>query len=55
MKGWVIALAVWFLLYGILSITNIVVENQRFIMGITAIIVALLIFFEGRFYSRPSP
>ena len=39
----VLALCAWFLLYGILALTNITFELQGAVMGILAIIVAILI------------
>jgi hypothetical protein len=42
-KLWVIALAIWLLLYGLLAITNFRFEMQNFVMGILAIIAAVLL------------
>ena len=43
-KFWVIALAVWMLLYGLLAITNVRFEMQGFLMGVLALIVAFGVF-----------
>ncbi len=43
-----LALAIWFLMYAIVTLTNVVVENQKFIMGILAAIVAICLFFGDR-------
>lgn len=45
-KLWVIALAVWMLLYGLLAITNFRFELQGFVMGVLAIAVAVLAFLD---------
>lgn len=45
-KLWLIALAVWFLLYGILAVTNIRFDAERTVMGILAIAVAVLAFLD---------
>lgn len=45
-KIWSICLALWFLLYGLLAVTNIVFAQQAFVMGILAIAVAVLIVFD---------
>jgi hypothetical protein len=42
-KLWMIALAVWFLLYGLLAITNFRFDLQGFVMGALAIVVAVLV------------
>lgn len=42
-KLWVIVLAIWLLLYGLLAITNFRFEAQNLIMGILAIAAAVLL------------
>lgn len=41
-KFWVIALAVWMILYGFLAVTNVRFEAQSLIMGLLAFAVAIL-------------
>lgn len=48
MKLWLILLAVWFILYGLLAITNLKFEASNLIMGVLAIAVAILIFVDAR-------
>lgn len=45
-KLWLIALAVWFLLTGIIAISTIKFEAQNLIMGLLAIAVAVLAAFD---------
>ena len=45
-KLWIIALGVWFLLYALLALTNISFVAQSVVMGILALIVAVLCFFD---------
>ena len=45
-KLWVIALAIWFLLWGLLAVTNIKFEAQNVVMGFLAIAVAVLAAFD---------
>lgn len=45
-KLWVIALAIWFVLWGIFAITNVKVESQNLIMGILALAVGVLVVFD---------
>lgn len=45
-KLWVIALAVWLLLYGLLAITNFRFEFQGFVMGVLAIAAAILLILD---------
>lgn len=52
MRGWIIALAIWFLLYGLFLITNFQVEQKKLVMGILSIVVAVLIVYSNR---RPPP
>lgn len=42
-KLWVVALAVWLVLYGLLSITNFRFEAQTLIMGCLAIVAGVLL------------
>jgi hypothetical protein len=42
-KLWAIALAVWLLLYGIFALTNLQVQFATFIMGVLAIVAAVLL------------
>ncbi len=42
-KLWVIALAIWLILYGLLSVTNFRFEMQTAVMGILAIIAGVLL------------
>lgn len=41
-KLWIICLAIWFLMYGLLALTNIVFAAQGIVMGIVALMVAVL-------------
>lgn len=45
-KIWVILLAVWLLLWGLLHITNFKFESENLIMGVLAIAAAVLIAFD---------
>ena len=42
-KIWMICLAVWFALWGLLAISNVKFEQQGFLMGVLAIAVAVLV------------
>lgn len=48
MTIWKILLAVWFLLWGLLAVTNFKFEAQNLIMGVLAIAIAVLIFVAER-------
>lgn len=41
-KLWVIALAVWFALWGLLHISNVHFEAENLLMGVLALAVAVL-------------
>ena len=43
MSLWRIALAAWLLLYGLLALTNIRFEAQALMMGVLAIVAAVLL------------
>ena len=45
-KIWMVALALWFLLYALLSLTNVRFEAQNLVMGILVLAVALLLFLD---------
>lgn len=45
-KLWVICLAVWFFLWGLLAVTNVKFEAQNLVMGVLAIAVAVLVAFD---------
>lgn len=45
-KIWVIVLAIWLLLYGLLAITNFRFELQGFVMGVLAIVAAVFLFLD---------
>lgn len=45
-KLWMICLAIWMLLYGILAVTNIQFQLSGFVMGILAIATAVLVVFD---------
>lgn len=45
-KLWVICLAVYFLLVGVLALTNIVFAAQGIVMGIVALMIAVLAFLD---------
>jgi hypothetical protein len=45
-KLWMIVVAVWFLLWGVLQVTNIRFEASGLIMGVTAIAAAVLLLFD---------
>lgn len=42
-------LALWFLLHGLLAVTNFSFDFSKTVMGVLAIIVALLLFYESRY------
>lgn len=42
-KFWVICLAIWLVLYGLLAITNFRFELSGFVMGILAIVAGILL------------
>ncbi len=42
-KLWVILLAIWLVLYGLLAITNFRFEMENFVMGILAIAAGVLL------------
>jgi hypothetical protein len=49
-------IAIWFLLWGVLQVTNITFAMSNVVLGIIAILIAVLLFWEGRgHFSRPSP
>ena len=45
-KLWCIALAAWFLLWGLLAISNVRFDAQNLVMGLLAIAVAVLVLFD---------
>lgn len=45
-KLWVICLATFFLLYALLALTNVVFAAQGIVMGIVALIIAVLAFLD---------
>lgn len=45
-KFWLIALAVWFALWGLLHVTNFRFEAENLVMGVLAITVAVLVAFD---------
>ena len=45
-KLWVICVAIWFALWGLLAISTVKFEAQNLIMGIVAIAAAILIAFD---------
>lgn len=45
-KLWTICLAIWFALWGLLQVSNVVVAQQGLVMGVLAIGVAVLIAFD---------
>lgn len=48
-------MAIWFGLYALFTITNVMVENQKFIMGILAALVCILLLVGDRIAWRKSP
>lgn len=46
MKLWRVCLAAWFLMWGLLAITNIRFEASNLLMGVLAIAVAVLVVFD---------
>lgn len=42
-KLWVIALAIWLVLWGLLAISNFKFEMQGFLMGVLAIVAGVLL------------
>ncbi len=45
-KLWLIVLAVWFALWGLLQVSNVRFEAQGVVMGILALAVAVLVAFD---------
>ena len=45
-KLWVVCLAVFMLLWGLLQISNIAFAQQGFVMGVLAVAVAVLAFLD---------
>lgn len=45
-KLWVIVLAVWFVTWGLLAVTNVRFEAQNLLMGLMAIAVGVLAAFD---------
>jgi len=45
-KIWTILLALWFLLYGFLNVTNVTIQFAPIIMGFLALLVALFVFLD---------
>lgn len=45
-KLWVIVLAVWFVAWGLLAVTNVRFEAQNLLMGLMAIAVGVLAAFD---------
>lgn len=41
-KLWIICLAIWFIAYGLLTITNVRFDGQNLIMGVLAIATGVL-------------
>ena len=41
-KIWLIVLAVWFIFWGLLAVTNVRFEGQNLIMGVAALAVGVL-------------
>ena len=46
MALWQIVLAIWFLAWGLLAVTNFAFEQRDLIMGLLAIAVAILLVFR---------
>jgi hypothetical protein len=45
-KLWVIALCIWFLLFGLLALSNFEFKMQEVVMGILALAIAVLAVFD---------
>lgn len=45
-KLWVIALAAWLVLWGLLAVTNVRFEAQSLLMGLLAIAAGVLVAFD---------
>lgn len=45
-KLWMICLAVWLLLYALFSITSFQVQLGTFVMGVLAVVTAVLLFLD---------
>jgi hypothetical protein len=45
-KLWVIFVALWFLCYAILALTNIAFAGQSIVMGVLALLAAIFLFLE---------
>lgn len=46
MKLWRYALAAWLAMFGLLAITNIRFDHQEFLMGLLAIVAAILLIID---------
>lgn len=45
-KLWVVAIALWFLLWGLFRVSNIQFEMQHFLMEVLAITIAVLLIID---------
>lgn len=45
-KVWTILLALWFLLWGLLQISNVTIQFAPVILGFLAVLVALFVFLD---------
>ena len=45
-KWWMIIAALWFILYGLLAVTNLQVSGVGIVMGFLAILAGLLLFLD---------
>lgn len=45
-KAWVIVLAIWLVLWGLLAITNFKFELENFVMGALAVTAAILLLLD---------
>lgn len=46
MKFWRIAICAWFVLWGLLSVSNFRFESENAVMGFLAIVAGLLLIFD---------
>lgn len=45
-KLWTILAALWFLVYGLLAVTNVTVDGAGVVMGFLAILIAVFLLFD---------
>lgn len=55
MTLWQIALALWMGMYALFTLTNVAVENGKFIMGVLAVIVCICLLLGNRTWRGSNP